>query len=468
MLILHDVDMRTSMMYDVKLSTEYPVVPPFPLQHAGAGEEGELYARSWSFAQPCVACHLGRVCSVDLSCFCFLKLKLLWFGCRDYIVDEASGVVYYIALDLDEVVRMSTDKVWLMEYLLRRRGSKRWVRDLLLKSMLAAESLPTVARLLKLVNQFYFFINYRVKKTRPEEEALAWDSWGKATEGADAPPPPAGGGEGGGGWLAGVAIVDDHVDGRQGGESGDGGGAAGRQSRGAGGPQDEEEDPVINQAEFYHSVLMPLQDKHTASQESGGEEVEGLTTSYLVAVLLEYIRSLHEHNIKAHHQFYTAVISALTQCSPPRYYQFLQLLQYHVLDDSVEVALKVLGLKDLYPPALQQGIDMLHRLELHNDVVEVLLGEKQVRTHASLPSSHPASPRAWAEAQPAPGMGQVLQALKYQARHPTVSVPRQRYVDAAEATGEEPTIMAVRDYLEMHGQAAESETASQAPPVRSV
>ena len=299
-------------------------------------------------------------------------------------MDEASGVVYYIALDLDEVVRMSTDKVWLMEYLLRRRGSKRWVRDLLLKSMLAAESLPTVARLLKLVNQFYFFINYRVKKTRPEEEALAWDSWGKATEGADAPPPPAGGGQGGGGWLAGVAIVDDHVDGRQGGDSGDGGGAAGRQSRGANGAGDEEGDPVINQAEFYHSVLMPLQDKHTASQESGGgEEVEGLTTSYLVAVLLEYIRSLHEHNIKAHHQFYTAVISALTQCSPPRYYQFLQLLQYHVLDDSVEVALKVLGLKDLYPPALQQGIDMLHRLELHNDVVEVLLGEKLVRTHTS-------------------------------------------------------------------------------------
>ena len=82
--------------------------------------------------------------------------------------------------------------------------------------------------------------------------------------------------------------------------------------------------------------------------------------------------------------------------------------------------------------------------------------------------SFPAFPQACAEAQPAPGTGQVLQALKYQARHPTVSVPRQRYVDAAEATGEEPTIMAVRDYLEMHGQAAESETTSQAPPVRSV
>ena len=70
-LILHDVDMRTSMMYDVKLSTEYPVVPPFPLQHAGAGEEGELYARSWSFAQPCVTSHLGRVVLCGTCCALF-------------------------------------------------------------------------------------------------------------------------------------------------------------------------------------------------------------------------------------------------------------------------------------------------------------------------------------------------------------------------------------------------------------
>ena len=70
-LILHDVDMRTSMMYDVKLSTEYPVVPPFPLQHAGAGEEGELYARSWSFAQPCVTIS-AALCSVGRVVLCLL------------------------------------------------------------------------------------------------------------------------------------------------------------------------------------------------------------------------------------------------------------------------------------------------------------------------------------------------------------------------------------------------------------
>ena len=365
-MVLHDMSEKNSMMYDIKLSTDYPVMPPFSLLQPDSGADGgpegapgELYSRSWSFEQP------------------------------DYVWDEAVGAVYYVGLDLDEVVRMSTDKVWLMEYLLRRRGSKRWVRELLLSSMLASEPLPTVARLLKLVNQFYFFINYRVKKTTDKDEEDAWDNWGKraGTGGAPSPPVAAGSAESSGsGWLSGVAIVDDHL---APGVSMTGGAtvSAPAQAAGAGSVADAEaeaeSDPVINQVEFYHSVLMPLQDQHAAdneraAQREGDKEAGLLSTSYLVAILLEYIRSLHEHNIRVHRCFYTAVLSALTQCSPPRYYQLHQLLQYHVLDDSTEVAMKVLALKDHYPPAAQQGIDMLHRLGQHNDVVEVLLDDRQV------------------------------------------------------------------------------------------
>eukprot|EP01043_Picozoa_sp_COSAG02_P023400 COSAG02_NODE_1249_length_13624_cov_4.621600_2_plen_624_part_00 len=365
-MILHDMSVKNSMMYDIKLSTEFPVVPPFSLLQPDGGDArggaaaSELYSPSWSFEQP------------------------------DYVWDETVGAVYYVGLDLDEVVRMSTDKVWLMEYLLRRRGSKRWVRELLLSSMLASESLPTVARLLKLVNQFYFFINYRVKKTTDKDEEEAWDNWGKRSGARGETPPPvatAGSAEAGGsGWLSGVAIVDDHLAPAEPAPAGAGSAAESPAARQAGAEidaeADAEGDPVINQVEFYHSVLMPLQDQHAADNEAAADAGAGpeaeLSTSYLVAILLEYIRSLHEHNIRVHRCFYTAVISALTQCSPPRYYQLHQLLQYHVLDDSTEVAMKVLALKDQYPPAAQQGIDMLHRLGQHNDVVEVLLDDCQV------------------------------------------------------------------------------------------
>eukprot|EP01047_Picozoa_sp_COSAG01_P055954 COSAG01_NODE_6287_length_3752_cov_23.350123_4_plen_270_part_00 len=231
-----------------------------------------------------------------------------------------------------------------MEFLLRRRGSKRLVRALLLEALLAAQSLPTVAKLLKLVNQFYFFMYYRVRKTKPEEELLLWETWGKPPARAD----PAGamvagesgglGGGGGGGGGTGElstslvgAIVDDHFGSAGGGATAAASPAAMQRSppppviEAAAAAAQEDQDPVINQVEFYHTILMPLQDAVAQAQQAagpggkegeragaglgGGGEGSGLTTSYLVAVLLEYIRSLHEHNIRVHHSFSSAVSS---------------------------------------------------------------------------------------------------------------------------------------------------------------
>ena len=285
-----------------------------------------------------------------------------------------------------------------------------------------------------------------MRKTLPEEENDAWDSWGRTDSGASEHDQ-ADGGAAADGLLAG-AIVDDHF----GGVDVHTNGKAGAATRGGAGDgaaeqprnsEKEDQDPVINQVEFYHSILMPLQD--ALAEEGDGDQpavaaarggLRGLSTSYLVAVLLEYIRSLHEHNIRVHHCFYTAVIAALTQCAPPRYYQLHQLLQYHVLDDSIYVAMQVLALKNQYPPAAQQGIDMLHRLGMHNDVVEVLLGERKV-----------------------------LRALKYAAaRTETVTVPTQQYLEAAKATMDETTISAVAAFV---GDSTQPPPKS-APPLRSV
>jgi hypothetical protein len=173
-LILHDMVMKSSMMYDIKLSVDFPVIAPCAiLPPRNPAKKGQPAVKSpgdvaWLFPQPF------------------------------YVLDSAAGLVNYMVLDLEEIVHMSTDKVWLMEFLLRRRGSKRWVRALLLDSMIAGESLPTVAKLLKLVNAFYYFIYYRcvwtllsrmtstiivetfktyfrIQKRAPEHESDAWD-----------------------------------------------------------------------------------------------------------------------------------------------------------------------------------------------------------------------------------------------------------------------------------------------------
>lgn len=189
-----------------------------------------------------------------------------------------------------------------------------------------------------------------MRKTKPEEEHDAWDSWERSKSEHD----DHGGNSGAAAGLLPGDILDGHfptvrpqsiggavTDDRH-------SSAASRAADEVPAGEMEDQDPVINQVEFYHSILMPLQD--ALLQEGDGDHsavvaersgARGLSTSYLVAILLEYIRSLHEHNIRVHHCFYTAVIKALTQCSPPRYYQLHQLLQYHVLDDSIFVAMQV-------------------------------------------------------------------------------------------------------------------------------
>lgn len=58
---------------------------------------------------------------------------------------------------------------------------------------------------------------------------------------------------------------------------------------------------------------------------------------------------------------------------PPRYHVLHQLLQYHVIQDSIPVAERLLELEDKYPPALQLSLDMIHRLGASQKVADVLL-----------------------------------------------------------------------------------------------
>ena len=64
----------------------------------------------------------------------------------------------------------------------------------------------------------------------------------------------------------------------------------------------------------------------------------------------------------------------------------------------------------------------------------------------------------------------MLNAIKYAARHTMVTVPQQRYLAAAQATGEPAIIMAVQELVDEQlsttNQLASGSTAS--PPVRAV
>jgi len=117
---------------------------------------------------------------------------------------------------------------------------------------------------------------------------------------------------------------------------------------------------VITQCDTYQHVFLPLEQSEAS-----------LSYKYIVAVILEYIRSLSFHRIVPQHWIHELLIDYLVRNG--RFYQLHQLLQYHVVTDSVPVACQLLSLERDYPPAFQLALDMLKRLFSPAQIVEVLL-----------------------------------------------------------------------------------------------
>uniref|UniRef100_A0A3P9CZ72 Regulator of MON1-CCZ1 n=2 Tax=Haplochromini TaxID=319058 RepID=A0A3P9CZ72_9CICH len=122
---------------------------------------------------------------------------------------------------------------------------------------------------------------------------------------------------------------------------------------------------VIDQSDMYTHVL------------SSFTERKGVSHKFIIAVLMEYIRSLNQFQITVQHYLYELVIKTLVQHN--LFYMLHQFLQYHVLSDSKPLACLLLSLESTYPPAHQLSLDMLKRLSTANDeIIEVLLSKQQV------------------------------------------------------------------------------------------
>ncbi|XP_020824408.1 regulator of MON1-CCZ1 complex [Phascolarctos cinereus] len=122
---------------------------------------------------------------------------------------------------------------------------------------------------------------------------------------------------------------------------------------------------VIDQSDMYTHVLSVFTEK------------KEIPHKFVIAVLMEYIRSLNQFQIPVQHYLHELVIKTLVQHN--LFYMLHQFLQYHVLSDSKPLACLLLSLESIYPPAHQLSLDMLKRLSTANDeIVEVLLSKHQV------------------------------------------------------------------------------------------
>ncbi|XP_040840737.1 regulator of MON1-CCZ1 complex isoform X3 [Ochotona curzoniae] len=105
---------------------------------------------------------------------------------------------------------------------------------------------------------------------------------------------------------------------------------------------------VVDQSDVYTHVLSPF----TENKE--------MPHKFVIAVLMEYIRSLNQFQIPVQHYLHELVIKTLVQHN--LFYMLHQFLQYHVLSDSKPLACLLLSLESFYPPAHQLSLDMLKTL----------------------------------------------------------------------------------------------------------
>ena len=122
---------------------------------------------------------------------------------------------------------------------------------------------------------------------------------------------------------------------------------------------------VITQRDMYARVFVPFAERKDMSYR------------FLVAALVEYVRSLHKVQINVEHCMFELLMNILIENKC--FYQLHQFLQYHVISDSKPLACLLLSRELVYPPATQLAMDMFKRLSTADgEIIDILLSRGQL------------------------------------------------------------------------------------------
>eukprot|EP00759_Apiculatamorpha_spiralis_P032779 PhF_6_TR34162/c0_g1_i2/m.49960 len=125
---------------------------------------------------------------------------------------------------------------------------------------------------------------------------------------------------------------------------------------------------IVDQLEVYKSVFHPFVDEPRVKR------------SHLIAVVIEYVYSLAQQNITLHELIQRFLIDLFIDAKDvnPPFHILHQLLMFRVIEDSEPVAMQLLKLETLYPPAFQLALDMLVRVKAFTTIVHVLVSRKMI------------------------------------------------------------------------------------------
>eukprot|EP00286_Rhodomonas_abbreviata_P012490 CAMPEP_0181318796 /NCGR_PEP_ID=MMETSP1101-20121128/17203_1 /TAXON_ID=46948 /ORGANISM="Rhodomonas abbreviata, Strain Caron Lab Isolate" /LENGTH=754 /DNA_ID=CAMNT_0023426301 /DNA_START=195 /DNA_END=2462 /DNA_ORIENTATION=+ len=234
-----------------------------------------------------------------------------------YILDRKAGRMWGLELNLEHLCASSSDKVNLVRCLLKRRDARELTLGVLRGCVREREPLYSLLQIFTIV------VDAALTASSPPPSTRAGKWWYYEPREDD---PPSEGAPSSGGSV-GLDLPSKPID----------------------------------QADCHRHVFLPIY------------QAKAVEDDYLIAVTTEYLLALSSRGLMAETVMVEFLLSLIVEASPPRYNVLHQLLQYHVMQDSLSVAQRLLELEPAYPPALQLALDMLHRLKAHEQVMEALL-----------------------------------------------------------------------------------------------
>ncbi len=241
------------------------------------------------------------------------------------ILNETIGCLWTLDVRVDDVVKAvsASDAIVVLQFLVRRARSKPLILDHLKKMIGGGAPLRVVAQCFEVLNDVVASLPTRVQK-----ELIV---------------------------MSPVRVSGERADSAE--ENEAGGFVARRTTRGH---------MILDQRDMYADVFTAVLEREEARNDR-----------YLVAVLVEYVRSLTKHKIEVEHFLFELLIGILVKNK--MFVQLQQLLQYHVIEDSLPVAFQLLSIAKSESEASHQlALDMLRRLQKFDVIVDILLTRGEV------------------------------------------------------------------------------------------
>ncbi|KAG2381669.1 hypothetical protein C9374_006053 [Naegleria lovaniensis] len=315
LLIVHNLDEKSSVAYDVFTKQDSPVSPPLSISPHSLPNS-----------------LLGD--SIENASERLYKVQSWTYWLPNYIYDKELGFIFELKLSISHMPINIRNRKDAIKFLFRRVNSKPILISALRQVIESKnEDIKNVSEILELVNKYYWnqLVKLETEKQEKFSERLKKIATNNKTK---------------------IDLMDINAL-----------------------AQIEEEEqsqeaaasayPIVEQSDMYKYIFLPI------------DECGSLSSMELVTVIIEYIRGLKKGNIPVHYFIQKLLIELLVKSN--NYSMLHQLVQFKVIGDSKLTALQMLHISEKYKPAYEISLDMLKRLGEFDLLCEILLSRRDIK-----------------------------------------------------------------------------------------